>query len=84
MGSQFGERVGHGAWLIGPKLFRPKAYPTSVSSKLCEFILFVVLFDTFIGGQRCTSGRSWSDEAKAVGGEIAEVRSTDKKSQVGR
>ena len=29
-------------------------------------------------------GGSWSDEAKAVGGEIAEVRSTDKKSQVGR
>ena len=32
---QFGERVGHGGWLIGPKLFRPKA---CVSSKLCEFI----------------------------------------------
>ena len=22
---QFGERVGHGGWLIGPKLFRPEA-----------------------------------------------------------
>ena len=22
---QFGEIVGHGVWLIGPKLFRPKA-----------------------------------------------------------
>ena len=22
---QFGERVGHGCWLIGPKLFRPEA-----------------------------------------------------------
>ena len=28
----------HGRWLIGPKLFRPEAYPTCVSSKLCEFI----------------------------------------------
>ena len=35
---QFGERVGHGGWLIGPKLFRPKAYPACASSKLCEFI----------------------------------------------
>ena len=35
---QFGERVGHGGWLIGPKLFRPEAYPTCVSSQLCEFI----------------------------------------------
>ena len=24
---QFGERVGHGGWLIGPKLFDPKQYP---------------------------------------------------------
>ena len=24
-GTQFGERVGHGDWLIGPKLFRPEA-----------------------------------------------------------
>ena len=23
---QFGERVGHGGWLIGPKLFRPEAH----------------------------------------------------------
>ena len=29
---------GHGGQLIGPKLVRPKAYPTCVSSKLCEFI----------------------------------------------
>ena len=28
---QFGEKVGHGGWLIGPKLSRPKAYPTCVS-----------------------------------------------------
>ena len=28
MGIQFGERVGHGGWLIGPKLFRPEALPT--------------------------------------------------------
>ena len=35
---QFGERVGHRGWLIRPKLVRPKAYPTCVSSKLCEFI----------------------------------------------
>ena len=33
---QFGERVGHEGWLIGLKLFRPKAY--LASSKLCEFI----------------------------------------------
>ena len=39
MDIQFGERVGHGSWLIGPKLFRTEAYPTCVSSKLCEFIL---------------------------------------------
>ena len=25
---QFGERVGHGGWLIRTKLFRPKALPT--------------------------------------------------------
>ena len=35
---QFGERVGHGGWLIGPKLFRPQAFPAWASSKLCEFI----------------------------------------------
>ena len=36
---QFGERIGHdGGWLIGPKLFRPEAYPACASSKLCEFI----------------------------------------------
>ena len=28
----FGERVGHGSWLIGPKLFRPEALPD-----LCVF-----------------------------------------------
>ena len=28
----FGERVGHGGWLIGPKPFLPEAYPA------CEFI----------------------------------------------
>ena len=31
-GTQFGERVGHGGWLIGLKLFEPEAYPS------CEFI----------------------------------------------
>ena len=30
--------AGHGCWLIGSKLFRPEAYQTYVSSKLCEFI----------------------------------------------
>ena len=30
-GTHFGERVGHGGWLIGPKISRPKAYPTCVS-----------------------------------------------------
>ena len=35
---QFGERVGHGGWLIGPKLFRPEAYPASASPKLCQII----------------------------------------------
>ena len=39
---QFGERVGHGGWLIGPKLFRPEAYPACASSKLCEFIKLCV------------------------------------------
>ena len=36
---QFGERFGHGGWLIGPKLFRPKAYASCASSKLCKFIV---------------------------------------------
>ena len=31
--------AGYGCWLIGPKLFRPEAYPTCVSSKLSKFIL---------------------------------------------
>ena len=35
---QFGEKIGNGSWLIGSKLFRPEAYQTYVSSKLCEFI----------------------------------------------
>ena len=39
METQFGEKVDHGGWLIGPKLFRPEPYPACVSSKLCEFIL---------------------------------------------
>ena len=34
---QFGERVGHRGWLIGPKLFGPKV--SGDSSKLCEFIV---------------------------------------------
>ena len=38
---QFGERVGHGGWLIGPKLFRPKAYASCASSKLCKFIVWL-------------------------------------------
>ena len=29
----------HRGWLIAHKLFEPEAYPTCVSSKLCEFIL---------------------------------------------
>ena len=32
---QFGERVGHGCWLIGPKLFRPEAYPACASFNVC-------------------------------------------------
>ena len=35
---KFGERVGHGGWLIGNKPFLPEAYPACASSKLCEFI----------------------------------------------
>ena len=35
---QLGERVGHESCLIGPKLFRPEAYPACATSKLCEFI----------------------------------------------
>ena len=33
---QLGEIIGHGGWLIGPKVFRPKAY---TASKVCEFII---------------------------------------------
>ena len=35
---QFGERVGHGGWLTGPKLIQSETYPACASSKLCEFI----------------------------------------------
>ena len=31
--------IGHGAWLIAPKLFQPDAYLACASPKLCEFIL---------------------------------------------
>ena len=31
--------AGHGCWLIGPELFRPKPW---VSSKLCEFIYLLM------------------------------------------
>ena len=31
---QFRERVGHGGWLIGPKLFRPEAYPATTTTTL--------------------------------------------------
>ena len=42
---QLGERVGQGGWLIGPKLFRPEAYPAGASSKLCEFItMYCILY----------------------------------------
>ena len=34
----FGQRLGYRAWLIGPKLFRPEAYLTCLSSKLYKFI----------------------------------------------
>ena len=30
---QFGERVRHGGWLIGPKIVRPEAYPACAASK---------------------------------------------------
>ena len=29
---QFRERMGHGGWLIGPKLFRPEAYPATTTT----------------------------------------------------
>ena len=35
--------AGYGCWLIGPKLFRPEAYPACVSSKLCEFIFWKIM-----------------------------------------
>ena len=35
---QFGERVRHGGWLIGPKLVQPEAYPACATSKLFELI----------------------------------------------
>ena len=36
-------RVGHRGWKIGPKIFRPEAYPIFVSSKLCGFILTIAI-----------------------------------------
>ena len=45
---QFGERVGHGGWLIGPKLFRPESFPTYVSSKFCEYIFGMEILSCLI------------------------------------
>ena len=42
---QFGERVGRGGGLIGPKLFWPEAYLSCASSKLCKFILIVIMIN---------------------------------------
>ena len=51
---------GHGCWLIGPKLFRPEPYPpTSVSSKLCEFI-FCVDISFFCVDICCWDFSCWS------------------------
>ena len=46
---QFGERVGHSSWLIGPKSVF--SYPTCVSSKLCEFILEEFFVGQFFDGK---------------------------------
>ena len=37
---RFGERVGHGGWLIGPNLFRPKACPAFACSSFASFFLY--------------------------------------------
>ena len=42
---QFGERVGHGGGLIGTKLVWPKAHPACAFSKLCKFILIVIIIN---------------------------------------
>ena len=40
--------AGHGCWLIGPKLFRPKPYMTCVSSKsFASLFSPAVVFVTF-------------------------------------
>ena len=39
---QFGERVGHGGWLFGPKLFRSKL--TRYAHLLCFLSLFRTMF----------------------------------------
>ena len=44
---QFSERVGHGGWLIGPKLFLPEAYPACAFSKFCDYIKWA-LFTFYI------------------------------------
>ncbi len=41
IGTQFCHGDAYG--LIGSKLFRPKAYPTCVSSNLCEFIFLIIV-----------------------------------------
>ena len=46
---QIGEIVGHGGWLIGSKLFRPKAFPACASSKLYEFIRSKIISSTYPG-----------------------------------
>ena len=41
---EFDMVAGQGGWLIGPKLFQPEPYPpTCVYSKLCEFIVLLVV-----------------------------------------
>ena len=47
MGIKFGERVGHGGWLIGPKLIDPKLTRlVHLLSELCE-LFFIYGAETF-------------------------------------
>ena len=56
-GTQFGERVGHGDWLIGPKLFRPEALirlACLLSFASLFFLAMKIILNSFFAPQFCS------------------------------